>query len=146
MIDHRTILRASGLFGAERCPGRKSTYNECVTFPEQNSKGFSHIVTFRKLLQKIGYRYDNINRRECILQREDITAWRGSYLKKMLRNDNTPHSRPVIYTVETWINLHSRIGKGFVFKRYLYGIEFYSSAFCPLNNFESHGQRNLSLH
>lgn len=60
----------------------------------------------RKLLKEMGFRFKKCkNKRKILMERNDIVAWRGRYLRRMKRNhDAGDKQKTVVYLDETWIH------------------------------------------
>lgn len=62
------------------------------------------ITTLHRILHSIGFKYKRCqSKRKILMERHDITAWRGRYLQKMRKN-RTVDKRPVVFLDETYIH------------------------------------------
>lgn len=63
------------------------------------------IETLRKHLHQIGYSFKKcVDKRKCLMERNDIVAWRSRYLRTIKENENLPNPKPVTYLDETYIH------------------------------------------
>lgn len=62
------------------------------------------ITTLHRILHSIGFQYKRCkSKRKLLMERYDITAWRGRYLEK-IRKNRTVEKRPVVFLDETYIH------------------------------------------
>jgi len=76
--------------------------------------------TFKRVLVNMGYKYQKIDDRAAVLQRYDLTRWRGRFIKTIKENEEKPtqSQKKVIYIDETWVDTNGRIAKGWAPKTY----------------------------
>jgi len=58
------------------------------------------IITFRRLLRLMGYRFKRIDNRAKVMQRPELTKWRGRYLKRLRKNDEETTPKKLVYLDE----------------------------------------------
>jgi hypothetical protein len=58
------------------------------------------LKTFKRLLRLMGYRFKKIDDRAAIVQRPDLTKWRGIHLKKLRDNDALAVPKKLVYIDE----------------------------------------------
>jgi len=63
--------------------------------------------TFHRLLKIMGYCFRKIDNRQAVLQREDLTKWRGRYLKRLRDNEKTAVPKKLVYIDEVSEIKHS---------------------------------------
>lgn len=67
--------------------------------------------TLRNLLKKIGFRFKRTqSNRKVLCERNDVAAWRASYLQKIKDNERQ-NTKPVVYLDETYIHSSHSSGK-----------------------------------
>ncbi|KOB74093.1 Uncharacterized protein OBRU01_09807, partial [Operophtera brumata] len=67
--------------------------------------------TLRKLLHKMGFRYKKTqSNRKVLIERNDISAWRATYLQK-IRHNECGEKKTVIYLDETYIHSSHTAGR-----------------------------------
>lgn len=67
--------------------------------------------TLRKILRKIGFRYKKTqSNRKVLIERNDISAWRATYLQKIKKNE-LGEQKPIVYLDETYIHSSHTVGR-----------------------------------
>ncbi|CAG7827108.1 unnamed protein product [Allacma fusca] len=89
---------------------------EALQLPQPTNLYHCSGNTFRQILKNLGYKYGKINTRDAVLFDPRIVSLRAKYLDIIRQNDalRTDSKLPVLYTDETWFDIHSRQSKGWV--------------------------------
>lgn len=72
------------------------------------------LSTLRRLLIDMGFEFVKRKRDSLLIDRDDIIAWRHSYLRSIKRHRAA--NRSIVYTDETWINAGSTTSKSWIDK------------------------------
>jgi len=112
-------------------PDAKVIYDRFMTFKRTDTSGSQSnpssfkcsLKTFKRVLLNMGFRYQKIDDRAAILQRYDLTRWRGRFMKALMENEQKPtlSQKNVVYIDETWVDTNGRVAKGWApktFKRF----------------------------
>lgn len=70
--------------------------------------------TLRKILtEQLGFRFKKCaNKRDVLIERPEIAAWRARYLRRLKENDDLgADKKSVVFTDETWIHSHYTVNK-----------------------------------
>lgn len=65
-----------------------------------------------RCLQRIGFKYRTINKRQVIMESPRLQKWRYEYLTTVQKY--RAENRPIIYLDETWYDTHDTVSKGWV--------------------------------
>lgn len=83
----------------------RNTFLEDVAVQEQKRREAGEQLTpftcsektFRKILKRLGYKFDRLQTRDVLLMRPQIVMWRGKYLNILRKNRASPNPKKIIY-------------------------------------------------
>lgn len=109
-FDEDFLLRLVQSYYTKGTPALFSTIREdFLRYKRETVPEFScGVNTFRIILKKLGLVYGRIDKRAVLLQRPDIIAWRGRYLKALVKLRE--EGWDIVFTDETWIDPFERAG------------------------------------